>query len=147
MLFIKRLQCANGFKAGITFRTEKSLSYQKIPNFGIDNSARVGNIMGGLFRNCQRGLNHFQKETSSLIEISENQIMKLRCKNYHSENCTFVGTFSCIFSIMALILNALLNSGAWHTFQNRMALFWTKTILNLLFFHKVTKYQIHIFLL
>ena len=85
---------------------------KKIPNFGIDNSARVGNIMGGLFRNCQRGLNHFQKETSSLIEISENQIMKLRCKNYHSDNCTFVGTFSCIFSIMALILNALLNSGA-----------------------------------
>ena len=49
--------------------------------------------MGFFFFNCQKGLNHFQKETSSLIEISENRTMKLRCKNYHRENCTFVKLF------------------------------------------------------
>ena len=113
LLSINRYCCVpTALRLVLRFVPRSHFYMKKIPNFGIDNSARVGNIMGGLFRNCQRGLNHFQKETSSLIEISENQIMKLRCKNYHRENCTFVGTFSCIFSIMALILNALLNSGA-----------------------------------
>ena len=75
----------------IRFFPRSHFYMKKIPNLGVDNSPRVSN--GIFFFNCQKGLNHFQKETSSLIKISENRTMKLRCKSYHRENCTFVKLF------------------------------------------------------